>query len=106
METRFSEEALSRIFEEATIYMCACPAQLCEQIRHLRGLVSYQTLCMNNAGPEMISSHTIIAEMAGQAHAILEDCLDRVLDIEGWDRSTYSMPAGLRELQLKEVQGD
>lgn len=106
METRFSNEVLSRIIDEATIYMCACPAQVCEQIRRLRGLVDYQTHCITKAGPDMQPSHRLIADMAGQAHALLEECLDRLLDLEGWDRRSYAMPAGLRQLQLKEVQGD
>jgi hypothetical protein len=54
----------------------------------------------------MLASHKAIADMASQAHAVMEACLDRILDLEGWDRSTYAMPTGLRELQLKEVQDD
>ncbi|MRR49631.1 MAG: hypothetical protein EG825_01740 [Rhodocyclaceae bacterium] len=106
METRFSNEALVRIIEEATVYMCACPAQVCEQIQRLRGLVAYQTECMKTAGPGTLVSHHTIAVMAAQAHATMEECLDRVLELEGWDRATCTMPAGLRELQFKEIQGD
>jgi hypothetical protein len=106
LEVRFPNDVLSRIIDEATIYMCACPAQVCEQIRHLRNLVDYQANCMTKAGPDMLASHKAIADMASQAHAVMEACLDRILDLEGWDRSTYAMPTGLRELQLKEVQDD
>jgi hypothetical protein len=29
----------------------------------------------------------------------MEACLERVLEIEGWDRKTLKMPAGLRKLR-------
>lgn len=29
----------------------------------------------------------------------MEDCLDQVLEIEGWDRATLKMPEGLRKIR-------
>jgi hypothetical protein len=45
LQKRFTEQQLERIIDEATIYMCACPAQVAEQIRHLRQMIRYQNNC-------------------------------------------------------------
>jgi len=40
--------------------------------------------------------HQRIAEVTKQAHQLMEQCLDEILDLEGWDRATLEMPVGLR----------
>jgi len=95
---RFSSSELERIIEEAMIYMCACPAQVANQILQLRQLIAYQQDCLTSPGnPGEV--HRCIAAAAMDAHARMEGCLDQVLDIEGWDRTTLRMPAGLRQLR-------
>ena len=92
---RFSNADLERIVEEATIYMCACPEQVAVAIRQLRGLHRYQLACLRETDAQS-EVHLAIAESTARAHAELEDCLDRVLVLEGWDRATLRMPEGLR----------
>lgn len=98
LQKRFTEEQLETIIEEATIYMCACPAQVAEQIRHLRHLIRYQNDCETQENTDA-TVHQSIAEAGLKAHSILEDCMDQVLELEGWDRSTLRMPEGLRRLR-------
>ena len=50
METRYTSQQLEKIVDEATIYMCACPAQVAVQLRHLRELYRYQTHCQLDPG--------------------------------------------------------
>ncbi|PKO63483.1 MAG: hypothetical protein CVU23_10495 [Betaproteobacteria bacterium HGW-Betaproteobacteria-17] len=105
MPTRFSDEQLHRILDEAMIYMCACPAQVASQLQALRALHDYQRTCADN-GPLSEQVHARIAAAARQAHAELEQCLDDVLDLEGWDTSTLSMPEGLRQLRDQVIDSD
>jgi hypothetical protein len=42
--------------------------------------------------------HQRIAEVTKQAHQLMEQCLDDILDMEGWDRSKLEMPTtGIRK---------
>jgi hypothetical protein len=104
-EERFSDAELSKIIEEGMIYMCACPAQVAEAMRKLRTLHRYQLNCLTQ--PQNDSTvHTTIAESTIAAHATLQDCLDRVLLLEKWDRATLQMPEHLRSRQLCEMLAD
>jgi hypothetical protein len=40
--------------------------------------------------------HQRIAEVTKQAHQLMEQCLDEILDLEGWDKTKLEMPAGIR----------
>ncbi len=105
---RFSDAELERIVDEATIYMCACPAQVAVAVRDLRGLYRYQLGCLQETEAESGAEsavHRVIAASAVAAHAELQDCLDRVLDMEGWDRATLRMPEGLRRRRQDLVEG-
>ncbi len=93
---RYSSTQLQLILDQAGIYMCACPAQLAAQMMELRTLHQYQMNCMSEM-PDMADSHRIIADAVFRAHALLEEALDRVLDIEGWDKTSLKMPDGLRK---------
>ncbi|MBI2240257.1 MAG: hypothetical protein HYU59_05570 [Magnetospirillum gryphiswaldense] len=95
-KTRLSNNQLASIIDEATIYMCACPAQVAEQILRLREMIRYQADCEAQAGADS-KVHKTIAAAGERALAVLEACLDDVLDIEGWDRTTLKMPPGLRK---------
>ena len=99
---RFSDAELEKILEEATIYMCACPAQVAKAMRELRNLYRYQLACIEDAS-NMSVVHRSIAESTIVAHAEMQDCLDRVLEIEQWDRATLRMPEGLRRKQIDAV---
>lgn len=93
---RYSSTQLQLILDQAGIYMCACPAQLAAQMMELRTLHQYQMNCMSEM-PDMAESHRTIADAVFRAHALLEEALDRVLDIEGWDKTSLKMPDGLRK---------
>lgn len=93
---RYSSTQLQLILDQAGIYMCACPVQLAAQMMELRTLHQYQMNCMSEM-PDMADSHRTIADAVFRAHALLEEALDRVLDIEGWDKTSLKMPDGLRK---------
>jgi len=102
MTYQFSTEQLQAINNQAAIYMCACPAQVSEQLLHLRRLYTYQQRCITS-GSVSDAVHRVIAEATRRAHEELEQCLDRVLTMEGWDRATMTMPPGLRELRDDQI---
>ncbi len=93
---RFSDSDLERIIDEATVYMCACPAQVAVALRNLRGLYRYQIGCLKGDSAES-EVHRLIADSTVAAHEELQDCLDRVLTLEQWDRTHWRMPEGLRQ---------
>jgi hypothetical protein len=101
-EERFTDAELGRIIEEAMVYMCACPAQVAEAIRKLRELYRYQQQCLTQPANHA-TVHNHIAHSAVQAHALLQDCLDQVLELEKWDRATLRMPPNLRQRQMAEM---
>ncbi|WP_306607077.1 hypothetical protein [Azonexus sp.] len=105
LQKRFSDQEVEQIVEEATIYMCACPGQVAVQLRSLRELFRYQNACVLEPGNDL-AVHQTIAEATARAHAIMEDCMDRVLTIEGWDRSTLKMPEGLRRKRAELIERD
>lgn len=98
MLQKFSEQELESIIEESLIYMCACPAQVAEQVRHLRRLIGYQNNCEVQPNADL-KVHQSIIKAAEEAHAIMENCMETILAIEGWDRQTLKMPAGLRKIR-------
>ena len=102
---RFSGDELAKIIEEGLIYMCACPAQVAEAVRNVRNLYHYQIKCLENPKNESIV-HSTIAETAIAIHAQLEDCMDRILELEKWDRASLQMPPNLRRRQAKEIDSD
>ena len=105
MKQQFSESQLVTIIEASLIYMCACPAQVAEQIRHLRHLHKYQSDCQSLPNMDQ-SVHQAIAQAAIDAHAIMEACMDKILTLEGWNRETLEMPEGLRKLRDDLIEND
>ena len=104
-EERFTEADLGKVIEQAMIYMCACPAQVSDTIRKLRTLYKYQQRCIET--PESsVEVHAVILQSCIQAHTVMQDCLETVIRMEGWDRLTLEMPAGLRKRQLQELMSD
>lgn len=101
---KFSESQLKTIRDEALRYMCACPAQVAEQIRSLRRLYAYQQGCIDK-GIDQFGVHARIIEAIRLAHPEMERCLDDILTREGWNRTTFKMPAGLRMVRDMEIAG-
>ena len=105
LQQRLSDERLHQIVEEASIYMCACPGQVANELRQLRHLIRYQRdFITEGKTPSLV--HQTIEAASQEAHAVMENCLDRVLEIEGWDRATLKMPAGLRKLRDEFLASD
>ena len=105
LQRRFSDPELEQIIEEATIYMCACPGQVAVQLRSLRELFRYQGNCTLEPG-NVPAVHQTIAAATAAAYALMEDCLDQVLALEGWDRATLKMPEGLRRKRAEMLDLD
>ena len=104
-EERFTDAELGLVIEQALIYMCVCPAQVADAIRKLRELYRYQLKCMSD--PENnVEVHTSIAQSTIHSHSIMQDCLEKVIKLEEWDRATLKMPAGLRKRQLREMDSN
>lgn len=105
LQRRFTDKELERIVDEAAIYMCACPGQVANQVRQLRQVIRYQRDCLSD-GKTLSLVHQTIEASSLVAHTALEDCLEKVLEIEGWDRETLKMPADLRKLRDELIEGD
>lgn len=52
---------------------------------------------------ELIKVHQRIAAAVHSAHVTMEACLEDVLALEGWDRTTLEMPANLQKRLLASV---
>ena len=92
----FTDDQLTRIIGQGAIYECACPAQLASQIRETRTLLKFQRECLLK-DDNLPEAHNAIITALEKSEAILEACLDEVLDLEGWDRKTLKMPDDLRK---------
>lgn len=102
MKFRFSSQQLEKIREQALIYQCACPAQLCVNIQSVRELYETQLRCMDSTEADQ-AVHSRIRTSSEKCHLELEDCLEEVLRIEGWDMSTLEMPENLKKNLLNEI---
>ena len=101
LNNKFSALQLAIINDQAALYTCACPVHVSLQITNLRKLFDYQNQCMEiddlMTGSKVEKQvHQRIAEATRQAHQIMEECLDEILDLEGWDKTKMEMPPGLR----------
>lgn len=100
MKQLFDASSLSRIIDQALVYQCACPAQVCRSILELRELYDYERNCANDSANDR-NVHDTIAEATSRAHETMEQCLEQILVIEGWDRTTLTMPDALRKKPAK-----
>jgi hypothetical protein len=102
LATSYSSEDISRIIDQALVYQCACPAQIATTLLELRDLFDYQVKCADTDDTNR-RVHQAIAQATVDAHARMERCLEEVLDIEGWDRATLTMPEALRARPTKSL---
>lgn len=104
LETKFSNAQLRRINLQSILYLCSCPSQVGVQIDSLRKLYDYQANCVERVGSDLQEKvHERIAEAIVAAHKIMEDCLEDVMNLEGWDPVTMEMPANLRAMFEEEI---
>lgn len=104
MNIRFSNEIITHILDQSLIYTCACPAQVCRTINEQRRLFNYKKQCLNLTDTDK-AVHQAIANTVANTHAQLEQCLDEVLRLEGWNMDTYQMPEGMRKKLISEFDG-
>ena len=102
MKQNFSPSQISRIIDQSLAFECACPAQVCRAIFELRDLHRYQMNCLQGSQNDALV-HQAIADATERSHALMEECLTRVLEIEGWDAATLAMPAQLKARQLRSL---
>ena len=100
MKEQFNASDISKVIDQALIYQCDCPAQVCKSIFELRELYDYQMNCINDSANDQLV-HQTIADATEQAHALMEKCLERILEIEGWDQKTFLMPELLKKKKTK-----
>lgn len=100
MKEQFDPAQISKVIDQALVYQCACPAQVCRAIFELRELYEYQMTCANDSDNDELV-HTTIAAATEKAHELMEECLKKILEIEGWDQNTFAMPEGLKKKPAK-----
>ncbi len=102
LQQRFSDDNLVDIIDQASVYTCACPSQVCKAILQQRALYRYQQQCLGKSYTDQ-RVHGAIASTVERTHAELEACLEEVLQLEGWDREKLVMPAELEKELAEEV---
>lgn len=100
MKEQFNPSQISKVIDQALVYQCACPAQVCRAIFELRELYEYQMNCASDTvNDELV--HKTIAQATEKAHELMEDCLHKILEIEGWDKKSLVMPESLKRKPVK-----
>jgi len=102
MKERYDAAQISRVLDQALVYQCACPAQVCRAIFELRELYDYQRHCASDTVNDR-RVHELIAGATERAHEAMEDCLAQVLEIEGWDPQTLTLPDQLKRKSTKGI---
>lgn len=100
MDKHYSNEQLFRIVDQAMVYQCACPAQVASIMRELRRVDAYQQGCLNLIGTDD-AVHQRISDDVRQVHATMETCLTAILEMEGWDLATLTMPDNLKKKMIE-----
>ena len=100
MDMKFSQQSLTRILDQSVLYQCACPAQVCRHISQQRALFAYQSECLNLTDVDY-AVHRRIADAVRRNHAEMENCLEDILRMEGWDMATLELPEALKARMLQ-----
>lgn len=102
MNKTYTDEQISYIRDQALIYQCACPAQVCEAIDAIRQLYKHQDKCLDTTQTDT-AVHLRIKESAEINHEELERCLTDILKLEDWDMQTLKMPDTLKKRSLQNI---
>ena len=102
MKEQFNSAQISKVIDQALVYQCACPAQVCRAIFELRELYEYQMNCASDSANDDLV-HKTIAAATEKSHEMMEECLQKILEIEGWDQGTFAMPEGLKKKPAKPI---
>ncbi|WP_445680476.1 hypothetical protein [Radicibacter daui] len=98
-DTRFSQDEIFKLLDQAMVYMCDCPGQVARMISLVREAHDYQGRCLEDRD-NLASTHETIKRALEQCHSLLENCLETVIENEGWDRETLEMPEALRRRMI------
>lgn len=79
---RFDDAQLARVAGLSSTIACECPNHLAELIVSLSAFERYSSECANRDDKDA-ELHAQLGESAGQARAILEESLSRLIEIEG-----------------------
>ena len=96
MKEQFDAAQISKVIDQALVSQCACPAQVCRAIFEVRELYEYQMSCANDSVNDALV-HRTIAAATEKSHEVMEECLKKILEIEGWDQVTFTMPQALKK---------
>ena len=100
MHNRYTADQISKVLDQALMFECACPAEVCRAIFELRELFDYQRNCANDTVNDR-RVHDAIAAATERAHEVMEQCLSEVLAFEGWDPAELALPEALRRKATK-----
>ena len=102
MKQQFEPSQISKLIDQSLVYQCACPAQVGKAIFELRDLYRYQMECLIDSDND-VQIHRAIAEATEKSHALMEACLARVLQIEGWNLATFELPPQIKRKMRKSL---
>ena len=102
MIEKYNSAQISKVIDQALVYQCACPAQVCCAIFELRELYEYQMNCASDSVNDDLV-HKTIAAATEKSHEMMEECLKKILEIEGWDQNTFVMPEVLKKKPAKPI---
>ena len=102
MREQFNPAQISKVIDQALVYQCACPAQVCRAIFELRELYEYQMNCASDSANDDLV-HKTIAAATEKSHEMMEECLKKILELEGWDQNTFVMPEVLKKKPAKPI---
>ena len=79
---RFDPEQLARIATMTSAIACECPRHLADLINSLAAFETYSSECQNS-NPKDAKVHAFLHAAAGSARALIEQGLERVIELEG-----------------------
>ena len=86
---RYTDEELAGFLASANNPYCECPRHLVELILNLNSFEAYSAECVNRS-PQDAALHRDLQRTAGHARSILEGALERLAEVEGWERHPAS----------------
>jgi len=100
-ELRFSEAQLRHIQDEAIMYSCGCPEELSEVLMQLRHVRTLMDDCLDTASTDP-NTHARVLSMLAIVTPHIEACLGDILESEGWNMETFSLPPAVKARFLEE----
>lgn len=86
MERRFSDAQLDRLAGVTTAVQCECPWHLVDLIRSLTAFEVYSARCEHDS-PQDAELHAYLHAQTSRARALIEESMERLIEVEGIDLS-------------------